>query len=246
MGLIIYNLTQQPIPLSSPLDGILFSRTSRTFPHIEYDKTVNDVRYSALLRSQQVKIKSLDSTSYVSLWNQEPKLRLGGYVYWVDATGALRQKVGDPTFDLDGTVIGPGSGIAKNQFLVDGLITTAMSQYQAGYISANNTISPTDCSAATGTFQTATFCGVYAGVSGEMVQGGKIEVQFDGGLSPAPVAGNPANLSWINSGQFRNDAPDPKSENFLTKAGVILNASGYSTNQRCVIVIDTDVPIQRK
>jgi len=127
---------------------------------------------------------------------------------------------------------------------INGLDTSAMVQYQAGYVSADNTISPTDCSAATGSFKSATFVGVYNAVIGEVVNSGKVEVQFDAALVPAPVAGDPAILSWVNPGQFRNDVPIKNSNNFQTKAGIILDASNYGGNQRCVIIIDPDVPVR--
>lgn len=38
--------------------------------------------------------------------NLQNKLLLGGYVLWVDATGKLRIKNGQPTSDTDGTVVG--------------------------------------------------------------------------------------------------------------------------------------------
>ena len=131
-----------------------------------------------------------------------------------------------------------------NQLRINGLTTIAMAQYQAGYISADNTITPTDCSAATGTFKSATFAGVYNAVVGEIVKDGKIIVRFDAALVPAPTAGEPAILSWINPGQFRNDTPAKHSNNFQTKAGIILDASTYGINQRCTILIDPDVPLK--
>jgi len=137
------------------------------------------------------------------------------------------------------------SAAAADQIIVGGLTTAAMSQYQAGYVSANNTITPTDCSSATGTYLTATFAGVYDNVAGSMVNAGKIEVQFDAGLAPAPVAGDPAILSWNNSGQFRNRPPAAGSGNFFTWAGVVLDVSTYGANQRCTIVIQPSRPVQR-
>jgi len=111
VGLRIDNLTQQAISLSSPLNGVLGSRSSRTFPHIEYDKTINDKRYDILLRNGQIKIVDLDATSvhYDSAWFGPDKFRLGTYHLWVDATNNLRMKTGgDATHDTDGVIIGPG------------------------------------------------------------------------------------------------------------------------------------------
>ena len=94
MGLRIYNLTQQPIVLSDPLDGSLRARASRVFPNIEYDKTINDTRYSELLRLQKVRIVNLDAVDvyYDSAWNGLNKFRLGTYHLWVDASNFLRMK----------------------------------------------------------------------------------------------------------------------------------------------------------
>jgi hypothetical protein len=135
--------------------------------------------------------------------------------------------------------------ITKNDLSVDGLITGAMAQYQAGYVSANNTISPTDCSSATGSFVSSTFAGVYDNIANEIVNVGKVEVQFDAALAPAPAAGDPAVLSWVNGGQFRNRPPLVGSGNWLTRAGIVLDASTYGVNQRCWILIQADRPIQR-
>ena len=111
MGLRIDNLTQQPIVLSDPLNGVLYGRTSRTFPHIEYDKTVNDRRYDALLKNGQVRVVNLDAASvhYDSAWFGPDKFRLGMYHLWVDSLNYLRMKTGgDATHDTDGIIIGPG------------------------------------------------------------------------------------------------------------------------------------------
>jgi len=151
---------------------------------------------------------------------------------------------GDGTGDAD-PYHTHGSAASADQIVLDSLTTAAMSQYQAGYTSSDNTVSPTDCSSTSGTYLTATFTGVYDGVSGEMVNAGKVEVQFDTGLTPAPVAGDPAILSWVNTGQFRNRAPASGSGHFLTWAGVVLDASNYSTNQRCVVILQPNRPVKR-
>jgi len=134
---------------------------------------------------------------------------------------------------------------AADQIIVSGLTTTAMTQYQAGYISADNTITPTDCSSATGSYLTATFAGVYDSTAGEAVNGGKIVVQFDAALAPAPVAGDPAILSWVNSGQYRNRPPASGSGNYFTWAGIVLDASTYAGTQRCTILIQPSRPVLR-
>jgi len=134
---------------------------------------------------------------------------------------------------------------SADQIIVGGLTTAAMSQYQSGYVSANNTITPTDCSSATGTYLTATFAGVYDGTANEIVNAGKIVVQFDAGLAPAPVAGDPAILSWNNAGQFRNRPPAVGSGDFFTWAGIVLDASTYAGTQRCTILIQPSRPVKR-
>ena len=110
MSVRISNLTQNPIPLAEPIDEVLGPRSVRIFNYVEYDRLINDPRYDRLLRAAMISIDNLDDLDipYVSQWNQEPKLRLGGWVYWVDVTGALRMKFGDPTHDLDGFIVGPG------------------------------------------------------------------------------------------------------------------------------------------
>ena len=137
------------------------------------------------------------------------------------------------------------SASAADQIIIGGLTTTAMSQYLAGYVSANNTITPCDASTGTGSYLTATFAGVYDTTAGELVNAGKIEVQFDAALAPAPVPGDPAILSWVNNGQFRNRPPAAGSGHYFTWAGVVLDASTYGTNQRCIVIIQPSRPIMR-
>lgn len=248
MAVRITSLVNYLLNVPGPIEALFEARETRDYPFIEWDSVVNDKRIDNLIKTGKIVVKDLEelTTEYVSEWDKDPKLELGGYTYWVDTTGALRQKLGNPTHDLDGVVIGPGAA-TKNVLNIDGLITAAMVQYQAGYISANNTIAPTDCSSATGTFQSATFAGVYNNVSGEIVNRGKVEVRFDTGLTtPVPAAGQPAILSWLTNGQFRNKPPALKSGDYLTHAGTILDASNYLVNQRCLIILNPDTPIQRK
>lgn len=110
MGVRITNLLMtSPVGLPNPVDDNLGPRQTKDYQYVEYDKLTNDYRIRDLLTKNIIRIVNLDEViDYVSEWDQEPKLRLGGYTYWVDATGALRQKFGEPTHDLDGVIIGPG------------------------------------------------------------------------------------------------------------------------------------------
>ena len=131
---------------------------------------------------------------------------------------------------------------AENELTVDGLTTATLNQYEACYVSANNTVLATDCSVATGTFLTATTAGVYNGNAGEIVYAGKVEVQFETGLTL--IAGEIANLSWTTAGYYTNLVPTNGSKNFQTKAGIILDTSLYvNPTWRCVMLIQPAKPI---
>lgn len=110
MAVRIINLTQNPIPLQEPIDEILATRATRVFPFVEFDRLINDPRYDRLIKASMIHIDNLDDLDvpYVSEWNREPKFRMGGYTYWVDATGAMRIIFGEPSHDLDGFIVGPG------------------------------------------------------------------------------------------------------------------------------------------
>lgn len=49
---------------------------------------------------------TLNHEQFASNWDFGGQLRLGGYHLWVDATGDLRIKLGAPTSDTDGVVVG--------------------------------------------------------------------------------------------------------------------------------------------
>jgi len=102
-----------PVSLPAPASYNLRPRQTKTFPYVEYDKFVNDPRIADYIRKHTIYVENLDAVvvgDYVSQWNLEPKLRLLPYVFWVDALGFFRMNNGDPAFDLDGVVIGPGGG----------------------------------------------------------------------------------------------------------------------------------------
>ena len=105
-------LMTSPVALPQPAGYNLRPRETKDFPFIECDKFVNDPRVDDYIRKKIITVECLDDAAgnFVSQWNLEPKLRLSPYVFWVDALGFFRMKVGDPTFDLDGVVIGPGAG----------------------------------------------------------------------------------------------------------------------------------------
>jgi hypothetical protein len=123
--------------------------------------------------------------------------------------------------------------------------TSAMSGLEAGYVSANNIWSPADASSATGTFRSATFGGVFLGTPNLIVVGGTVPARFDGGLIPIPVAGDPVFLSWVSSGQFRNRPPTLNSGHWLTRVGIVLDASLYAAASRCTIVLQPDTALKR-
>lgn len=106
-------LMTSPVSLPAPASYNLRPRETKYFPYIECDKFVNDPRIADYLRKKVIYIEDLDEKSggeYVSQWNLEPKLRLQPYTFWVDGAGFFRMKNGDPAFDFDGVVIGPGAG----------------------------------------------------------------------------------------------------------------------------------------
>lgn len=111
MSVKIYNLTGFIIALPDPVDSNLPAHDSRTYL-VNYDDLIIDERFLRILDSKQIRIEDLSGITgdYVSQWNQEPKLRLAPYTFWVDSLGFFRMKGGNPTFDLDGVVIGPGAG----------------------------------------------------------------------------------------------------------------------------------------
>ena len=106
-------LMVSPVSLPKPATYNLKPRETKTFPYIEYDKFVNDPRIRDYLNKNVIRIDNLDEGEvgeYVSEWNQEPKLRLGTWTFWIDSTGSLRMVNGDPTGEFDGAIVGPGSG----------------------------------------------------------------------------------------------------------------------------------------
>jgi len=106
-------MTNFVIELSLPIERRLPPRETRVYDWVLYSETVNTPSIARLLANDQIRIEDLDGGvvgDYVSQWNQEPKLRATPYVFWVDSLGFFRMKAGDPTSDLDGVVIGPGSG----------------------------------------------------------------------------------------------------------------------------------------
>ena len=119
---------------------------------------------------------------------------------------------------------------------VPGITTAGITQYHAGYVSANNTILPTDCSLATGSVAKATFAGVFDGAAGTMITDGIVEVQFDNGLGCA--AGDLVALSWTNPGHFTNNIVGGGVGTFLTRIGVILDNTNYAASDRCVILLN--------
>jgi hypothetical protein len=135
-------------------------------------------------------------------------------------------------------------GTASNTFVVSGMTTAAVSQYYACYISANNTVAHCDArdTGAGGSYQKATFAGVYGGTSGEIVVGGKVEVQFEAALTVA--AGDPAFLSWSTVGLFTNVPAANGSKDFQTLVGTILDTTNYAGSQRCVVLINAQEPFE--
>ena len=113
MTVRVINMTSYMIELSLPIGRRLPPRETRIYDWVLYDDTINTPTIALLLSQDKIRIENLDEGAvgdYVSQWDLEPKLRLTPYVFWVDTLGFFRMKSGDPTFDLDGVVIGPGAG----------------------------------------------------------------------------------------------------------------------------------------
>ncbi len=113
MTIRVINMTNYLIELSEPIGKRLPPRETRIYDWVLYDDTVNTSSIAHLLAQDKIRIDNLDggvTGDYVAQWNLEPKLRLLPYVFWVDALGFFRMKSSNPTFDLDGVVIGPGAG----------------------------------------------------------------------------------------------------------------------------------------
>ena len=119
------------------------------------------------------------------------------------------------------------------------ITTGSVAQYQAAYIRLDRTALPTTAGS-DGTLATAMFAGVYDGTAGTLVTGGEVVVQFDGSLGC--VAGEPAVLSGDNPGQFTNIETGTGINSWVTRVGVILDASTYASNQRCTILIHAQWP----
>jgi len=128
------------------------------------------------------------------------------------------------------------------QVIIIGKDTTAMTAGYAAYVSGNSTFMPTNADHLAGSFLTSTFAGVYAGTAGQIVVGGIVEVLFDAGLGV--VAGDPAVLSWITPGKFRNTRPISGSGHYYTLVGEVENATLYATTGRVTIILHPAPPIK--
>jgi hypothetical protein len=113
----ITSLVNYLLNVPGPIEVLFEPRQRLTFEFIEYDSVINDERIWELMQEERILVEDLEpsaGTTFTDKWNLEPKLRLGPYVFWVDALGQLRMKPSNPTFDLDGVVIGPGGGITPH------------------------------------------------------------------------------------------------------------------------------------
>lgn len=142
------------------------------------------------------------------------------------------------------------AAVDAGQVVVSGLTLTVSTQYYCYYVSGNNAATYTDASA-TGTFLTATFAGVHdtASADGTLVNAGKVEVQLVAGLvgpnPPAPAAGRPVFLSPASVGRLTTGIPTSGSNEYMTRVGIILDASTYGLNQRCTVLLQPDRPLLR-
>jgi len=113
MAVRIINNLEAQIYVGSPVNGSLARRETKDFQYLAYDDVINTEEVARIINAEYITVINLDDlggASFVSEWDQEPKLRLGTYTFWVDATNSLRMVNGTPSNDLDGVIIGPGSG----------------------------------------------------------------------------------------------------------------------------------------
>lgn len=109
MPVLIKNRKAKYRMLPYPVNDTLLPNHQKRYPYVEYDKLINNQTFVDLQNAGEIQIISLESGGvpvYDSAWNGPVRFRLGTYQFWVDATGALRMKNGDATFDLDGTAVG--------------------------------------------------------------------------------------------------------------------------------------------
>lgn len=112
MAVRITSLVNYLLNVPGPIEVIFEARQILTFDFIEYDSVINDERIWELMQEEKILVEDLEPSvggTFTDKWNLEPKLRLGPYVFWVDALGKMRIKSGNPTSDFDGTEVGAGA-----------------------------------------------------------------------------------------------------------------------------------------
>lgn len=135
------------------------------------------------------------------------------------------------------------TGVATSTLVATGLTTTGLASGDAGYISANNTLSKTDAT----TIATARFFGVNTGTAGSMVTDGTATFKFttDGG-SPNP--GDPVYLALLSedtntgAGKLTATAPSAALE-VVYEVGIVVDNSLYAGSKTCVVLIQPKMPI---
>lgn len=135
----------------------------------------------------------------------------------------------------DGSEWAPAAGGGGGS-TITGLTTAGLADGDVCYISAANTATRSDATAAV----SARTAGVYKGTSGSLSAGGKISaVKFttDGGSpangAPVYVALGSADTS-TGAGKLTATAPDAASQ-FVSEVGICLDNSNYAGSKTCVI-----------
>jgi len=110
MAILVTNNLDSILYIGSTINRSIGARASKIIEFVAYDDAINEPEIDRLLRRDYISIVNLDAlgSTYAAGWNQEPKLKLGTYTFWIDALSQLRMKSGTPTSDTDGVVIGPG------------------------------------------------------------------------------------------------------------------------------------------
>jgi hypothetical protein len=135
-----------------------------------------------------------------------------------------------------------GGGGGGSAVTITGLTTTGLSSGQAGYISSNDTLDPTDSSA----IATARFYGFNNGTAGSMIVAGEVadaQMTTDGG---SPNAGDPVYLADAaddsNTGAGKLTATPPVA-GVIAEVGIVRSNANYAGSKTCSIVIQVKPPI---
>jgi hypothetical protein len=133
---------------------------------------------------------------------------------------------------------------AKNKLVLDGFTTSGLVAGNAAYYSGANTLAKTDSQAVA----TAIFAGIYDGVAGEIIGGGKTTALFTtaGG---SPSNGAPVFLAAATddggAGAGKLTATPPTSGSGLVRArvAIVVDNSQYASAKTCVIQLQPVAPV---